>query len=202
MNGNGLFPQQNDGGVAPNPEDLNNPTQAFAPTTSLSQPIDTSALYYGNGCDIQVRPHVMNSILSEIFATVDRAQIAYQVTSLQNLETAVRYLIQRGLPRAGWLVEDKVDQANFTLTLDPPATHYSDFMTLTLVPHILREQVTSGILTSNIPGQNMGEAFININDLGYIPLLRNDGTKIQAGDFKHGRPFFAVCVDCVFYRTP
>ena len=187
MNGNGIFPQQNDGGIAPNKEDLSNPTQAFPPSTPSTEPIDTSALYYGNGCGVKLRPHVMNSIISELAATMDRASVAYRVASLQNLETAIRYLIQRGLPRGERMYTQ--DAVNFTVTLDPPATHYNDYMTLTLVPHI-----------PDGAQQNAGAVRINVNDLGYVPLRRNDGSEMQAGDLHHDRPLIAICVNCIFYR--
>lgn len=187
MSGKGLFPQQDDGGIAPNPEDLSNPTQAFVPTTAATQPVDTTALYWGNGCDIALRPHVGNSILSELLATFDRAGLAYKTTSLQNLETAIRYLIQRGLPRAERMYT--ADAVHFTVTLDPPATHYNDLMTLTLLPHL-----------PNNPAGNAGAVRINVNDLGWVPLLRNDGSEMAAGELRHDRPLIAIAVNCVFYR--
>src|SRR5215475_6258197 len=88
--GNGLFPASWDGGIPANAQLPNNPAQAFIHQNAW--PADTAALYYGNGCDVRLRPHVVNSIISEIAATIDRAGVAYRQSSLQNLEVAIRYL--------------------------------------------------------------------------------------------------------------
>jgi len=97
----GIFPFAQDGGLAPNPSQPNNPAQAFNPNPP---PLDTVALYYGNGCDVRLRPAVVNSLISEIAATCQRAGLAYRASSLGNLQTAVAYMIQRGVHRATSLI--------------------------------------------------------------------------------------------------
>src|SRR5215472_6700511 len=99
----GIFPQSQHGGLPPNPNDPNLPVQAFLPTIP---PADTAALYYGNGCDVRLMPYVLNSIISEIASTVDRGEVAYRFSSLRNQELAIRYLIQRGMPMGGVMVQD------------------------------------------------------------------------------------------------
>jgi len=179
----GIFPIQADGGLPPNPNDPNNPAQAFPPTVP---PIDTSALYYGNGCDVRLRPHVLNSLISEIAATSDRAGQGYKAASLHNLETAVRYLIQRGIPRGSLLI--KQSPFYYDAALDPAPTAYNDFMTLTLVPAMGPGET-----------QNQGYVRIRANSLGYVPLLRNDGQELHAGDLAPGIPFICVYFQGAFF---
>ncbi len=91
----GIFPNTADGGLAPNATDTNNPSHAYDPNT---EPLNTAALYYGNGCDVRLRPEVVNAIISELEGVVDIADRAYDHSKLNNLQVAARYLIQRGLP--------------------------------------------------------------------------------------------------------
>jgi len=181
----GIFPLIRDGGLPPNPSQPNNPAQAFPPTVP---PIDTAALYYGNGCDVRLRPHVLNSLISEIAATADRAAIPYNPSSLKNLETAVRYLIQRGLPRGALLSEQ--GPFYYTVTLDPPPLAYSDFMTLSLVPAMLAGDT-----------QNQGYVRISVNNLGYVPLLRNDGQELRAADLRPGKPIIVTYYQGAFFHV-
>src|SRR5262249_30223708 len=75
------------------------------------------------------------------------------------------------------------------VTLDPPATHYNDFMTLTLVPKFTSAN-TSG---------NQGYIRINVNNLGFVPLLRNDGEEVRSGDELAGIPFVCAYFAGAFY---
>ena len=179
----GIFPYSQDGGLPPNPGQPNNPAQAFPPTIT---PLDTSALYYGNGCDVRLRPHVVNSLISEIAATADRAQYPYRASSLQNLEFAVRYLIQRGLARGALLVQQT--PFYYAAALDPPALAYNDFMTITFVP-----QMGAG------DTQNQGYVRVALDSLPYVPLLRNDGQELQAADLRPGVPFIAAYYQGAFH---
>lgn len=182
---NGIFPNAIDGAIRPNEDMPNAPPQAFAPSTL---PEDTAALYFSGACNLRLRPSVMNTVISEIIATVDRAGLSYRTTSLQNLETAIRYLIQRGIPR-GALIKAE-DPWHFNVTLDPPATAYTDFMTLTLVPELA---VTAT--------QNVGYVRVNVNDLGYVPLLRNDCEELRARDLLPGRPLIVSYFAGAFYHV-
>jgi len=179
----GIFPFSQDGGLPPNALQPNNPAQAFPPTVL---PADTSALYYGNGCDVRLRPAVVNSLISEIAATSDRAMIPYRASSLQNLETAARYLIQRGLPRSGLMIEQT--ETNYAVLLDPPLTAYTDLLTLTLLP-----QMQSGAT------QNSSYVRVNVNSQGYVPLLRNDRYELKRGDLIDGIPLIVAYYDGAFY---
>lgn len=93
--GSGLFPHSWDGGIPPNEETPENPPQAQKPG-DYTQPVDTSALYYGLGCDVRIRAPVLNSIISEIINVLERAGMPYQAANLNNLVTAIVRLIKSG----------------------------------------------------------------------------------------------------------
>src|SRR5262245_2749244 len=140
----GIFPAGADGGLAPNAAQPNNPTHAYPPAIV---PADSAALYYGNGCEVRLRPEVLNSIISEIAATVDQAGLPYQSGSLENLERAIRYLIQQGKPRYAYL---SGGPSAYVGTFDPPALGYNGGMTLTVIPNVT----------------NVGAVNINANNRG------------------------------------
>jgi hypothetical protein len=173
----GIFPNINDGGLAPSDDPLN-PTHAFPPTIP---PNGTVALYYGNGCDVRLRPEVLNSIISELTAIVDRAEIAYNPGSLQNCELAIRYLVQRGLMSGCTLTAGPV---NYNGAMTPRATRYNDFMTIRVVPNVT----------------NTGAAFLSLDGLGYAPILRNDGQVVRNGDLVAGFPLILIFYQGNWYK--
>jgi hypothetical protein len=173
----GIFPSSADGGLAPNPADPNNPKNAFPP---ILPPNGTAALYYGNGCDVRLRPEVVNSLISEIAATVDEAKLNYNPAKLENLEHAVRYLIQRGLALSGTALGGPYD---YTLALDPTATGYNNFMTLCIVPE----------------NTNAGPVRLNVDGFGLVPVLRNDGAPLVFDDLRAGIPVLIDYQAGVFY---
>lgn len=91
----GIFPQSWDGAIPPNPETPDNPPQARQPGP-YTQPPDTSALYYGLGCDVRIRAPVLNSIVSEIVSVLEGAGIPYQAGRLNNLALAISLIAARG----------------------------------------------------------------------------------------------------------
>jgi hypothetical protein len=174
----GIFPNTDDGGLPPNAADLSNPKAAYPPVTP---PLNTSALYYGNGCDVRLRPEVINSLISEIEATVDQANVSYDVTRRENMELAIRYLIQRGIQTGGIAYGGPAD---YTMTLDPPVTHYNNHITFVVVPLV----------------ENNGPVRININGRGLVPVLRNDFTNLMAGDWVAGVPTLISYWNGAFYN--
>jgi len=173
----GIFPNAPDGGLPPNPASPNNPAAAFDPTFD---PVNTAALYYGNGCDVRLRPEVMNSIISNIAAVVDGGEVHYDTGRLTNLLLGTQYLIQRGLMSGCDLLGGP---AAYTGTLDPPATRYNDFMTLRVVPLVT----------------NTGPVTVNFNGVGNAPLLRNDGLELRAEDLLKDIPAIIVARGGKFY---
>jgi hypothetical protein len=166
----GIFPNSGDGGLPPGPDPLN-PNHAYDPTTD---PLNTAALYYGNGCDVRLRPEVVNSLISEIEGLVDEAEVAYDAGRLTNLELAARYLIQRGKPRAGAMTMATVNQ--YTVALDPVSTAYNDWMTLSLTPS----------------ANNTSAVQVNIDNHGFVALRRNDGAQLQKNDIQANVPMEAI----------
>lgn len=160
----GIFPQTSDGGLPPNPAAPTNPTHAYSPTTP---PLNTAPLYYGNGCDVRLRPEVVNSLISEVEAICDSASLPYDGTKLTNAERAIRYLVQRGKMKFAGLAGGPL---NYTGTLDPPALSYNDGMVLAVVPN----------------QNNTGGVWLSFDGLAYAPLLRHDGAALQPNDFRLG----------------
>src|SRR5262245_32330203 len=173
----GIFPNASDGGLAPNPSSPSNPAAAYDP---VLDPVSTTALYFGNGCDARIRPECLNAIISEIEALVDGGEIAYDPGRLTNLRLAAQYLIQRGKPSGANLIGGP---AAYTGTLDPAATSYNDFMTLRVVPG----------LTNN------GPVTLDFNSVGVAPLLRNDAAALREGDFPANIPAIIVARGGQFY---
>lgn len=89
----GIFPQAADGGVPAEAA-----TNGYQPT---NPPTEGSALYFGNGCGVVLRPEVLNSLTSEIACAVDKAGRNYDPGDTCNLFRAIMDLItasQRGMP--------------------------------------------------------------------------------------------------------
>jgi|SRR5262245_9410601 len=166
----GWHPNASDGGLPPNPASPNNPAAAFDP---VRDPVNTSALYYGNGCDVRLRPEVVNSLISENLAVVDAAELHYDPGRLTNLSLGVQYLIQRGLVIGAFMLGGP---NAYNATLAPPLTRYNDFLTLRVVPTVA----------------NVGPVTLDVNGLGAVPILRNDATDLRAEDFPADIPQIIV----------
>ena len=173
----GIFPNAPDGGLPPNPASPNNPAAAYDPAFD---PINTAALYYGNGCDVRLRPEVVNSIISNIAAVVDGGEVHYEAGRLTNLLLGVQYLIQRGLMSGALMIGGP---NAYSTTLTPAATRYNDFMTLRMVPTIA----------------NAGAVSLNVNGLGNVPVLRNDGENLVDNDLRANIPVILVYYNGAFY---
>src|SRR5215470_6492206 len=111
----GIFPNASDGGLPPT-ADPNNPSHAYDP---VRDPVGTSALYYGNGCDVRLRPEVVNALISEQEAVTDAGEVKYDPGRLTNLLLGTQYLIQRGRETGAMLLGGP---AAYTGTLTPPVT--------------------------------------------------------------------------------
>lgn len=175
----GIFPASADGGLPPNPADATNPARAYSPAIP---PAGTAALYYGNGCDVRLRPEVVNSLISEIAATSDQAGLPYDYSKQENLELAIRYLIQRGMALGATAVMTAT-QNQYTVALDPPATGYNNYMTICVAPTVT----------------NTGAVAINVNGRGWVYVLRNDSQHLQADDFRAGVPLLLDYQNGYFY---
>jgi len=173
----GIFPNGTDGGLPPNPASPNNPSHAYDP---VRDPVGTSALYYGNGCDVRLRPEVVNALISEQEAVTDAGEVKYDPGRLTNLLLGTQYLIQRGRETGAMLLGGP---AAYTGTLTPPVTSYNDFMMLKVVPGIT----------------NAGPVTVNFNGVGAAQVLRNDGLDLRADDFRANIPIIIVALGGKFY---
>jgi hypothetical protein len=138
--------------------------------------------YSTSRCQPRFDPAAANAVLSELINYINRGEVSYDCTKLDQLETAARYLIQRGIPCGASAL---VGPTNYVVTLDPAATRYNDFMSLVLVPETT----------------NTGPVKINVNGLGLVDVFRNDGLPLQAGDWVLNRPLVVSCWHGVFYHT-
>lgn len=170
----GIFPNENDGAVSC---DIATPP-GYCPVT----PPLTPALYYGSGCDARLRPEVLNSLISEVAAVVDEGAVAYSPSRRENMELAIRYLIQRGIPHAGQL---KDGPNNYTMALDPPLTGYTNHLTLVIVPNV----------------DNALGVTLNVDGKGATPVLRSDGYPLQPYDWKKDRPALVSYWNGNFYMV-
>lgn len=184
----GWHPRQLDGGLAPNPQDPGNPSQAFPPTRP---PLNTAALYFGNGCDVRLRPHVINSLISENLALVDSVGMNYNPGLLTNQRTAVEYVVQKGIPKYVVLngqLGPGVTTANFYTGwgLNPPVLGgYNNGMVLCVIPD-----------TKN-------QGFVRIMVAGidtWVPVLRDDHQELESGDWTAWHPYLIGYFNGAFYQ--
>src|SRR5262245_27941422 len=138
--------------------------------------------YSTSRCQPRFDPAAANAMLAELMNLINKGEVAYDCTKLDNIERAVRYLIQRGLPVGGSLA---VGPNDYTLSLDPTLTRYNNYLTLIIVPNV----------------NNQGAMRINVDGKGLVPVLRNDGQQVQAGDFLANRPALISYWNGTFYSV-
>lgn len=166
----GWFPHEQDGGIAPNPEDPSNPPSAFAPTIP---PLMQPALYYSSDCNARLRPHVLNTLISENQSVVDSVGLAYNSNSLINLRTAIEYIKQKGIPSFTVLEAQGVPTNYYRGELTPPLHGgYNNGMTLVVVPN----------------QTNQGFVRIDLGGGWWVPVLRNDHGELESEDWPANVP--------------
>jgi hypothetical protein len=139
---------------------------------SLPDPntVNCNELWYSTSrCQPRFDPAAANAELAELINLINQGEVAYNCASLSQVQLAVRYLIQRGLPTGA--IASGLNNA--TANLDPAATRYNDFMTLCVVPDTT----------------NTGPVQLALNALGFQPVLRNDNLNLEKGDWISGRPY-------------
>lgn len=138
------------------------------PDVNTAQPADE--LWYSTSrCQPRFDPAAANAMLAENMNLIMKGELQYDSVTLTHLERAVRYIDQRGLTTGTVLQGGPFDYLAF---MDPPLTRYNDFLTLVVVPW----------------ANNQGGVRINVDNHGYVPLLRNDGQQLQFGDLRTGVP--------------
>lgn len=119
--------------------------------------------YSTSRCQPRFDPAAANAMLAELINLINKGEVTYDCSVLDQVQLSARYLIQRGLPRGGCMTGGP---GTYALALDPPATRYNDFMTLTVIPNT----------------DNNGAVYLNVDGLGTRPVLRNDGQPMKTGD--------------------
>lgn len=139
---------------------------------SLPNPDTTNCdeLWYSTSrCQPRFDPAAANAMLAELINLVNRGEVSYDCSRLDNVERAARYIVQRGLSKGTRLIGGP---SSYTATLDPPATRYNDYMVLTIVPAVT----------------NDGAASVNVDGIGSHPIVRNDGSPVIADDLRKDVP--------------
>jgi hypothetical protein len=139
---------------------------------SLANPITANCnpLWYSTSrCQPRFDPAAANAMLSELINLINKGEVTYDCNYFNQVEMAVRYLIQRGIPCGTALAGGPF---NYVGALDPAATRYNDFMTLVVVPNV----------------KNQGAVTLDINGRGSYPVLRNDGQQLRDGDWLPNTP--------------
>lgn len=180
----GWHPEPRDGGIPPNPAIPTSPAQAYSPSV---MPIDADALYYGNGCDVRLRPHVLNTLISEGLSLIDSIGLPYRPGRLTNLRMGVQYIVQKGLPRWVVLNMQSAPVRMYLGTLDPPVLNgLNNGMSLNVLPTAM----------------NDGSVKIDVGNGSWIPVLRNDAEELEAGDWPANIPQQIIfCDDKWFMLT-
>ena len=131
--------------------------------------------YSTSRCQPRFDPAAANAMLSEILNAINCAGIPYDCNRLDNLCTAIAYTIQNGDSNCLYLAGGQFD---YTGGLHPPLLAYpSDCcMMLKAIPNV----------------DNQGAVRINIDNHGWVPVVRNDGLPLKAKDIKAGIPFLII----------
>ena len=132
--------------------------------------LNCDELWYSTSrCQPRFDPPAANAMLAELMNLIMKGEVVYDCVRLDHIERAVRYLIQRGLPRGTKFAGGPMV---YTAKLDPTATRYNDFMTLTIIPNV----------------NNQAAVLLNLDELGDRTILRNDGLPLQSADLKANKP--------------
>jgi len=134
-----------------------------------SNPACRELWYSTSRCQPRFDPPAANAMLAEQMNLIMKGEVQYDCASLNNIELAARYLMQRGMTHAAQAIAGPAD---YLANLDPPMTRYNDYLTLVLIPGV----------------NNTGAVRINIDGRGLVEVRRNDGLQLEAGDWQAGIP--------------
>lgn len=151
-------------------------------TIDVNTPAGCAELWYSTSrCQPRFDPAAANAMLAEDMNLIMKGELQYDCARLDHIERAVRYINQRGLPRALYM---QGGPNAYWGGLDPGVTRYNDYMTLTVVPAMTcGNQVTLDI--------GLGAAYV----------LRNDGSHMEREDLKAGRPIILVFYGGYWYAA-
>ena len=132
--------------------------------------VNCQELWYSTSrCQPRFDPAAANAMLAELINLINKGEVVYDCTRYDQVQFAVRYLIQRGLTRSCLF---EAGPSDFTSCLDPQCTRYNDFMTLTIIPNV----------------DNEGAVTLDLDYLGPRDILRNDGLPLEDRDLKEHKP--------------
>jgi len=149
---------------------------------SLADPatINCDELWYStNRCTPRFDPAAANAQLSELINVINKAEMNYDCRYLDQVQTAIRYLIQRGIPKAVYFGGGP---SAYSGALDPPCTRYNNFETLTVVPAVT----------------NVGPTTIDAG-CGAAYVLRSDGQHLERRDWLAGIPYQIAFINGYWY---
>lgn len=170
----GIHPNSGDGGVAC--------TVAVPPGfCPVSIPVLTDPLYFGAGCQLRLRPELVNAIISELRSTIDGQRVPYNPNLLTNLKTAVNYAIQEGAPQHAYV---SGGPNAYVGALSPTfRTPVADLTSLIIMP-----DATSA-----------ANPTLKIDGAGPYPIYRNDGVQLRQGDLRALVPVLVIYVGGRWY---
>jgi hypothetical protein len=144
--------------------------------------LNCDELWYSTSrCQPRFDPAAANAMLAEQMNLIMQAEMTYNCTSLNHIESAVRYIAQRGLTHAGVMYGGPYD---FVMALDPPLSRYNDWLVLLVYP----------------TADNIGYVRLNVQGHGSVPVWRNDGTEMLSKDLKAYKPTLIAYLGGAFYH--
>jgi hypothetical protein len=126
--------------------------------------------YSTSRCQPRFDPAAANAMLAELMNVIMKGEVTYQCLALDNIQLAIRYLIQRG---ETMYAQTTGATANYyEAYLNPSLTRYNYGLTLCIVPHVT----------------NTGTCYLNVDGKGWAPIMRNDNVAAVAGDVRAWAP--------------
>lgn len=138
--------------------------------------VNCDELWYSTSrCQPRFDPAAANAMLSELINAINCAGIPYDCSKLDNLCTAIQYLIQGG---DSWCAPLAGGPYNYTGALTPPLLAYPAdcCLAVKVIPNV----------------SNSGAVQLNLDNLGWRAVVRNDGAPLQAKDWIAGMPTLLV----------
>jgi hypothetical protein len=138
--------------------------------------INCDELWYSTSrCQPRFDPAAANAVLSELINAINCAGLAYDCSKLDNLCLAIQTMIQGG---DSWCAPLSGGPNDYIGALHPPLLAYPAdcCMALKVIPNV----------------NNAGAIRLNIDNLGFIAVVRNDGTPMQKDDWKANIPQLIV----------
>jgi hypothetical protein len=139
--------------------------------------INCDELWYSTSrCQPRFDPAAANAVLSELINAINCSGIPYDCSKLDNLCTAIGYMIQGG---DAWCAPLTGGASDYLGNLQPPLLAYPAAdccMALKVIPNV----------------NNTGAIRLNIDNLGFVPVVRNNNTPMQKDDWKAGIPTMVI----------